>query len=281
MQLPLNARAAAKDGPGRRLVFGNQNNNRREMKLSELIQHVGDEHVEVQTLEGSLVNVRACKSDGEITFATDRSRALQLAAGLDQAEWVGLVVWLPRERMPKAEAGAPGVDGCATKAPGVKNEMHAVFLEHAPRFVVKGHPQLHEPVKIWNYRSERLCNWNTLATDGRVLLMVHAWEAPGASELPSFSWPEVTWAWALSELCETPREQLPAAPVGDWRWVHPGSEPALRELPGLELVRVRSVMVNCSTNAGTTREKRAVAPGAAFFRWAGGVGLVIEERRKS
>jgi hypothetical protein len=71
------------------------------MKLSELIQHVGDEHIELQNIDSSLVKAKTCKQDGEITFATDKSKVIDRAIG-NKPKHVGLIVWLPRERLPES-----------------------------------------------------------------------------------------------------------------------------------------------------------------------------------
>lgn len=70
------------------------------MKLSELILHVGDEHVGLQNLDNSLIRAQAKTRDGEITFATDRRHVMQRA--FDQpVTHVGLIVWLPVEKLPE------------------------------------------------------------------------------------------------------------------------------------------------------------------------------------
>jgi hypothetical protein len=71
------------------------------MKLSELIQLVGDEHVQLQNIDESLIKARAGTHDGEITFATDKAKVIERAVGRKPSH-VGLVVWLPRERLPES-----------------------------------------------------------------------------------------------------------------------------------------------------------------------------------
>lgn len=71
------------------------------MKLSELIAHVGDEHVELQNLDNSTIRAQAKKTDGEITFATDRSKVMERAMGLS-VKHLGLIVWLPVDRLPES-----------------------------------------------------------------------------------------------------------------------------------------------------------------------------------
>lgn len=71
------------------------------MKLSELIQHVGDEHVQLQNLDESLIKARTATNDGEITFATDKSKVIERAVGRKTSH-IGLVVWLPRDRLPES-----------------------------------------------------------------------------------------------------------------------------------------------------------------------------------
>ncbi len=70
------------------------------MKLSELTQHVGDGHVQLQNLDQSLIRAQAKTRDGEITFATDRDKVMQRAFN-QPVSHIGLVVWLPVERLPE------------------------------------------------------------------------------------------------------------------------------------------------------------------------------------
>lgn len=72
------------------------------MTISELIKHVGDENVEFQLLESSLISAQVKKRDGEITFATDRNNVLALA-GLGKPTHRCMILWLPLDRMPKPE----------------------------------------------------------------------------------------------------------------------------------------------------------------------------------
>lgn len=73
------------------------------MKLSELIQHVGDDNVVLQNILASSPSINAGKQDGRISFYTDRSKACDLAqqAALGcSGRWTGLVVWLPSDKLP-------------------------------------------------------------------------------------------------------------------------------------------------------------------------------------
>lgn len=70
------------------------------MKLSELIQHVGDDHVQLQNLTGSLIRANMKARDGEVTFATDRDKVGALC-GVGKTTHVGLIVWLPVDRLPE------------------------------------------------------------------------------------------------------------------------------------------------------------------------------------
>lgn len=75
------------------------------MKLSELIQHVGDDNVHIQSLAGSITSGTKNKTEAKITFATDLTRggggAMHHAATGIKPEWIGLIVWLPKSKMPK------------------------------------------------------------------------------------------------------------------------------------------------------------------------------------
>jgi hypothetical protein len=70
------------------------------MSITELMQHVGDENVQLQNLESSLIRAQMKKDDGEITFATDRDKVGALA-GIGQKTHLGLVVWLPIDKLPE------------------------------------------------------------------------------------------------------------------------------------------------------------------------------------
>lgn len=77
------------------------------MKLSELIAHVGDENVVFQGLLPSFVSGSVKKHDAEITFATDKTKGQDLitaAATGSETQYVGMIIWLPRARMPGANA---------------------------------------------------------------------------------------------------------------------------------------------------------------------------------
>lgn len=69
------------------------------MKLSELIQHVGDENVLLQNLEHDMTKV----SGPYITFGTSRQNAEDLKySGITgvKPRKIGIVVWIPRDLMP-------------------------------------------------------------------------------------------------------------------------------------------------------------------------------------
>jgi hypothetical protein len=68
------------------------------MKLSELIQHVGDDNVVLQNIMHSSPTLRLCEKDGQITFCTDKGKVRQLMHA--DSAWTALVVWLPTERLP-------------------------------------------------------------------------------------------------------------------------------------------------------------------------------------
>ena len=68
------------------------------MKLSELIAHVGDDNVQFQMLAESVESARVSKNSS-ISFFTDRQKVEELDNV--ESEYVGMVVWLPRKRMPE------------------------------------------------------------------------------------------------------------------------------------------------------------------------------------
>lgn len=73
------------------------------MSITELMQHVGAENISLQNLADSLVKADLKKNDGEITFATDRGIVHDMMLG--RSKLVGLIVWLPKDKMPAAESG--------------------------------------------------------------------------------------------------------------------------------------------------------------------------------
>lgn len=75
------------------------------MKLSELIAFVGDDNVEFQNLGANIVNAVATKDRGDkITFMGPPGHGIDAALGASsgiKSKYVGLVVWLPREKLPQ------------------------------------------------------------------------------------------------------------------------------------------------------------------------------------
>lgn len=63
------------------------------MKLSALILAYGDEKVQFQNLDHSLVNLNMNKGVSKITFGTEQP------VGLEGTDKLGLVVWLDRKRV--------------------------------------------------------------------------------------------------------------------------------------------------------------------------------------
>lgn len=73
------------------------------MKLSELIQHVGDDNVCLQNILHSSAEITTGKKDARIAFYTDNGKARDLInqiGGNQQGKWTALVVWLPTEKLP-------------------------------------------------------------------------------------------------------------------------------------------------------------------------------------
>ena len=65
------------------------------MKLSELVQAVGDENVRIQNLLNDAHTIDKTKHGTKITFYTDGVNAEELL-GDGKTKNIGLVVWLPR-----------------------------------------------------------------------------------------------------------------------------------------------------------------------------------------
>lgn len=72
------------------------------MKLSELILAVGDEHVVFQNLLNDARSIDKTKDGTKITFYTDAIQAEEALFG--ETKKIGLVVWLPRDRVDAAVA---------------------------------------------------------------------------------------------------------------------------------------------------------------------------------
>lgn len=72
------------------------------MSIADLILHVGSEHVVLQNLAGNLENAQVRKGNGLITFTTEPSKVADLMRN-EESEWVGLIVWLPRARLPQIQ----------------------------------------------------------------------------------------------------------------------------------------------------------------------------------
>jgi hypothetical protein len=68
------------------------------MSITELLQHVGDENIQLQNLADSLVKAQLKKNDGEITFATDRDIVQDMA--LNRCDKIGLILWIPKDKLP-------------------------------------------------------------------------------------------------------------------------------------------------------------------------------------
>ncbi len=63
------------------------------MKLSELIKRYGDDKVQFQNLDHSLIHLNMNKGVSKITFGTEQP------VNLNGPEKLGLVVWLDRARV--------------------------------------------------------------------------------------------------------------------------------------------------------------------------------------
>ena len=72
------------------------------MKMSDLILAVGDENVVFQNLDRDAQTVDKTKHGTKITFYTDAIKAEEVLFG--KPAKIGLVVWLPRDRVEAAIA---------------------------------------------------------------------------------------------------------------------------------------------------------------------------------
>lgn len=75
------------------------------MKMSELILAVGDEHVIFQNLLNDAQSIDKTKHGTKITFYTNAIQAEELLGG-GKTKKIGLVLWLPRDRVDAARAAS-------------------------------------------------------------------------------------------------------------------------------------------------------------------------------
>jgi hypothetical protein len=73
------------------------------MKMSELILAVGDDNVRFQNLTNDAQSIDKTKHGTKITFYTDAIQAEELLGG-GETKNMGLVLWLPRDRVNAAIA---------------------------------------------------------------------------------------------------------------------------------------------------------------------------------
>lgn len=77
------------------------------MKLSELIAAYGDDKVQFQNLDQSLISLSMNNGTSKITFGTEQP------VNLDGLNKLGLVVWLDRYRVKEIVAASRSIDGGA------------------------------------------------------------------------------------------------------------------------------------------------------------------------
>lgn len=73
------------------------------MSISDLIKHVGDDNVTVQNVMQSSPQITSGKSDGRITFYTDKQKCQDLmtqAATSSKGQWTALVLFIPTDKLP-------------------------------------------------------------------------------------------------------------------------------------------------------------------------------------
>lgn len=66
------------------------------MKMSELIDHVGDENIEIENLDHSFERAKSKPTGTKVTFNT---KQLMTCKGFDK---VGIVVWMDRQAVKDA-----------------------------------------------------------------------------------------------------------------------------------------------------------------------------------
>lgn len=81
------------------------------MKMSELILAVGDENVQIQNLLNDAHSIDKTKHGTKITFYTNAILAeelLLIAGSASKTKMMGLVLWLPRDKVDAAVAAKKG-----------------------------------------------------------------------------------------------------------------------------------------------------------------------------
>lgn len=74
----------------------------RQIPISEIVRRVGDESIQVQNVAHNMSGGRQMKDHGLITFATSKencSEIMKQAAGLGTAKIVGLILWMPADKV--------------------------------------------------------------------------------------------------------------------------------------------------------------------------------------
>lgn len=69
------------------------------MTISDMIKHVGDEHVEIQSIHQNLDSAKISGKNGKITLLVEPSKVADLFLE-EESSWVGILVWLPRSKIP-------------------------------------------------------------------------------------------------------------------------------------------------------------------------------------
>lgn len=98
------------------------------MSLLELLARAGD-GLKHQRLDGAFVSMRQKKDDAEVTFATEKEVASQLARSVmtgKAADYVGIVLWVPATAWEAALAQPPAAPDSA------KDGARLDWLENGP-----------------------------------------------------------------------------------------------------------------------------------------------------
>lgn len=163
------------------------------------------------------------------------------------------------------------------------------------RFVLPAHPLLKSPVIVHNYRGDctetgdrRLramlgtayesLHFDTVACDGRAVIYLPRFRAPGAVEVDH--WQQPTFGltaphhWAMSQVDERSPEVTRARPATVQR-VPVEIARDLHALPELEFVDVRDVHFWSHGNGPAKKKKKPAPQDVVYFRFAGGYGVVL------
>lgn len=83
------------------------------MSITELVQGIGAENIQVQNLANNFTGGTCGKIEGKLTFVTSREHAqamMQQAAGME-SDLMALILWFPKSKLPDSLSTLNRKDG--------------------------------------------------------------------------------------------------------------------------------------------------------------------------